>query len=120
MDIASDIRRMLTARQVAEHYGFLANRSGFIKCPFHQGDNTASLKLYDGQGGFHCFACGAHGSVIDFTMKLFDLNFKQAILRLNADFRLGLTSNKPDRAVRPPGGTAEKGAGRGKLPVYGL
>ena len=99
MDMASDIRRMLTAQQVAEHYGFLANRSGFIKCPFHQGDNTASLNLYDGQGGFHCFACGAHGSVIDFTMKLFDLNFKQAILRLNADFRLGLTSNKPDRTA---------------------
>lgn len=58
------------------------------------------MKLYDGQSGFHCFGCGANGSVIDFVMRLFDLNFRQAVLRLNADFQLGLTDNKPDRAAR--------------------
>lgn len=100
MDMASDIRRMLTAQQVAEHYGFQVGRSGFMKCPFHQGDRTASLKLYDGEGGFHCFGCGANGSVIDFVMKLFGLNFRQAVLRINADFHLGLTTSKPDRAAR--------------------
>ena len=98
--MAADIRRMLTAQRVAEFYGFQVGRSGFIKCPFHANDNTASLKLYDGEGGFHCFACGAHGSVIDFVMRLFDLNFRQAVLRLNADFQLGLTDSKPDRAAR--------------------
>ena len=98
--MAADIRWMLTAQQVAEFYGFQVGRSGFIKCPFHANDNTASLKLYDGEGGFHCFACGAHGSVIDFVMRLFDLNFRQAVLRINADFHLGLTSSKPDRAAR--------------------
>lgn len=98
--MASDIRSMLTAQQVAEHYGFEVNRSGFMKCPFHTGDRTASLKLYDGESGFHCFGCGAHGSIIDFVMRLFDLNFRQAVLRINADFHLGLTSSKPDRAAR--------------------
>lgn len=58
------------------------------------------MKLYDGQGGFHCFGCGASGSVIDFVMRLFDLNFRQAVLRINADFHLGLTTNKPDYAAR--------------------
>lgn len=100
MDIAAEIRRMLTAQQVVEHYGFQVNRSGFMKCPFHSGDHTASLKIYPDSGGFHCFGCGAHGSVIDFVMRLFDLNFKQAVLRINADFRLGLTSSKPDCAAR--------------------
>lgn len=98
--MAADIRRMLTARQVAELYGFQVGRSGFMKCPFHSNDNTASLKLYDGEGGFHCFGCGAHGTVIDFVMRLFDLNFRQAVLRINADFHLGLTPSKPDRATR--------------------
>lgn len=98
--MASDISSMLTAQQVAEHYGFEVNRSGFMKCPFHTGDRTASLKLYDGESGFHCFGCGAHGSIIDFVMRLFDLNFRQAVLRINADFHLGLTSSKPDRAAR--------------------
>ena len=98
--MAADIRRMLTAQQVAEFYGFQVGRSRFMKCPFHQGDHTASLKLYDGEGGFHCFGCGAHGSVIDFVMRLFDLNFRQAVLRINADFHLGLTPSKPDRSTR--------------------
>lgn len=100
MDMAAEIKRLLTAQQVAEFYGFQVGRSGFIPCPFHSGDHTASLKLYDGEGGFHCFGCGAHGSVIDFVMRLFDLNFRQAILRINADFRLGLTSIRPDGAER--------------------
>ena len=48
MDMAAEIKRLLSARQVAEFYGFQAGRSGFIPCPFHSGDHTASLKLYDG------------------------------------------------------------------------
>ena len=100
MDMAAEIKRLLTARQVAEFYGFQVNRSGFMKCPWHSGDHTASLKLYDGEGGWHCFGCNAGGSVIDFVMRLFDLNFRQAVLRINADFRLGLTSSRPDRAER--------------------
>lgn len=97
MDMAADIRRMLTAQQVAEFYGFQVGRSGFMKCPFHANDNTASLKLYDGEGGFHCFACGAHGSVIDFVMRLFDLSFSQAVVRLSSDFNLGLTAHRLTR-----------------------
>ena len=97
MGMAEDIKDRLTMRDVLEFYGFQTDRSGFIKCPFHSGDHTASLKIYDGTGGFHCFGCGAHGSVIDFVMKLFGLNFKQAVLRINLDFHLGLTSSRPDK-----------------------
>lgn len=93
-DIAQEIRSRISADDVARHYGFEPNRSGFIKCPFHQGDHTASLKLYPGTGGFHCFGCGAHGSVIDFVMKLFDLSFPQAVVRLSSDFNLGLTAHR--------------------------
>lgn len=93
-DIAQEIRSRISAEDVALHYGFEPNRSGFIKCPFHQGDHTASLKLYPGSGGFHCFGCGAHGSVIDFVMKLFDLSFPQAVVRLSSDFNLGLTARR--------------------------
>lgn len=83
--------------EVARHYGFELGRANFINCPFHKGDRTASLKIYPGRGGFHCFGCGVHGSVIDFVMQLFDLSFRQALLRLNSDFRLGLTEENPDR-----------------------
>lgn len=98
MNTAQEIRETLSMDTVARFYGFNAAKSGFIKCPFHSGDHTASLKIYNGTGGFHCFGCGAHGSVIDFVMRLFDLNFQQACLRLNEDFHLGLTNKKPNRA----------------------
>lgn len=97
-DLAGEIKRALPARDVFEHYGFRPNRSGFIQCPFHQGDRHGSLKVYDGDRGWHCFGCGAGGSVIDFAMRLFDLDFKGACLRLNEDFRLGLSSQRPTRA----------------------
>lgn len=96
-DIASDIKRLLTMDQVARRYGFEPSRAGFISCPFHQGDHTASLKIYPGDRGFHCFGCGAHGSVIDFVMQLFDIPFAQAVVRLSSDFRLGLTTRRPTK-----------------------
>ena len=97
-DLAVEIKKALPARDVFEHYGFRPNRSGFIQCPFHQGDRHGSLKIYDGDRGWHCFGCGAGGSVIDFVMRLFDLDFRDACLRLNEDFRLGLSSQRPTRA----------------------
>ncbi len=97
-DLAGEIKRTLPAWDVFEHYGFRPNRSGFIQCPFHQGDRHGSLKVYDGDRGWHCFGCGAGGSVIDFVMRLFDLDFKGACLRLNEDFHLGLSSQRPTRA----------------------
>ena len=99
IDLADQVKSLVTIQEVAEHYGFQPNRSGYICCPFHN-EKTASLKLYSGQRGFHCFGCGAGGTVIDFVMKLFDIPFRQAILRINADFALGLTWDKPDPAVR--------------------
>lgn len=89
---ADTIKQLLTMQEVAERYGFTPDRSGYIQCPFHQGDNHGSLKIYPGTGGWHCFGCGAGGSVIDFTMKLFDIGFRQAVVRLSADFNLGLVN----------------------------
>ena len=43
-DLASQIKERLTAQEVVEFYGFHPDRSGFIQCPFHQGDRHASLK----------------------------------------------------------------------------
>lgn len=93
---ARAVRERVSALEAAEHYGFTPSRAGYICCPFHQ-ERTASLKLYGGDGGWHCFGCGAGGSVIDFVMRLFDLDFRQAVVRLDMDFSLGLTAGR-----RPP------------------
>ncbi|MEG1684046.1 MAG: CHC2 zinc finger domain-containing protein [Oscillospiraceae bacterium] len=83
--------------RVVRFYGFEVNRSGFLRCPFHQ-EKTASCKLYD--KNFVCFGCGKKGSVIDFVMALYDITFQQAVLRLNADFCLGLSGDLPSPLAR--------------------
>lgn len=93
--LAAQIKERLTAREVVEFYGFYPNRAGYIQCPFHAGDNHGSLKVYTGdKTGWHCFGCGAGGSVIDFVMKLFDISFPQACVRLSSDFGFDLTSEE--------------------------
>lgn len=92
MTIFDEVRSQVAIADAARLYGYTPNRSGFICCPFHN-EKTPSLKLYD--NGFHCFGCGAHGSVIDFTAILFNLNPLDAVKRLNDDFRLGLDIDRP-------------------------
>lgn len=112
---ASNIRHMLTMQEVAERYGFTPNRNGYIQCPFHRGDHHASLKLYPDSGGFHCFGCGAGGSVIDFVMRLFGITFRQAVVRLNADFGLNLTEQLPAPPSREQLAMAQKRAREEKI-----
>lgn len=98
---AERIKAELTPVQVFENYGFHPNSHGYVLCPFH-GEKTPSLKLYSGEkSGWHCFGCGAGGTVIDFVMKLFGISFQQALVRLDADFNLGLTCQKPAPAACP-------------------
>lgn len=90
IDVFEEAKARLTMQDVAQHYSFTPNRAGFIRCPFHTGDRTASLKIYPGRHGFHCFACNRGGSVIDFTAELFSLNPLDAVKKLNTDFGLCL------------------------------
>ena len=92
-DAAAQIKQLLPMREVCEKYGIEVNFHGFAHCVFHQGDKNGSLKIYPGERGWHCFGCGAGGSVIDFAMRLFDITFPQAIVRLSADFNLGLSND---------------------------
>ena len=91
-----DVKGRLSVAEVAQYYGHKANRAGFIRCPFHN-DRTPSLKLYT--TSYHCFACGAHGDVIDFVGRLYNLEPLEAVRRLNEDFSLGLQF---DRAPPDP------------------
>lgn len=86
MIAAEEIKARLSMRQVAVQYGFVLDRANCIICPFHA-DTKPSLRIYAEPGkGFYCYSCNAGGSVIDFVMRLFHLNYKQALMRINADF----------------------------------
>ena len=92
-DVAAQIKQALTMQEVAERYGFTPNRNGYIQCPFHQGDDHGSLKIYPGERGWCCFGCHKGGTAIDFAMLLFDITFPQAVVRLSTDFNLGLSND---------------------------
>ena len=93
----NSIKDAVVLSRAAREYGYTPNRAGFICCPFHA-EKTPSMKLYDRT--YHCFGCGAHGSVIDFVGNLFNLSPLDAARKLNADFGLHLTEAAPDREER--------------------
>ena len=92
-EYTNDIKNRINMIDICKTYGFNIQRGNFICCPFHN-EKTPSLKLYDGNRGFYCFGCGEHGSIIDFVMRYFNLDFMKAISKLNDDFRLGLPIGK--------------------------
>lgn len=87
-----EIREAVTMAQVAGFYGINIGRGGFAKCPFHQGDNTPSLKIYD--HSFYCFGCGKGGDVITFAMELQGLGYHDACEAIDRAFSLGIVERK--------------------------
>lgn len=98
-DKAGEIKRLVPMSQAAPFYGLEVRGDGFCRCPFH-GEKTASMKVYDGERGWHCYGCHEGGSVIDFVMKLFGLSFVDAEKRLSDDFRLDLFTDDQDPKAR--------------------
>ena len=99
MSIFDVVKENITAKQVAEYYGFKVNRSGMICCPFHK-DKTPSMKV---EKRFYCFGCGEKGDAIDFVAKHDGLSLKEAAVKIASDFGLEsdedftLSPEEPDR-----------------------
>lgn len=82
---ADIVRETISAKAYATLIGIPVNRSGFCRCFIHAGDNDASMKLYDGRRGFHCFGCGASGDVVELAKRFYNLSFPQAIAKVAQD-----------------------------------
>ncbi len=63
-------------------------------CPFHN-EKTASFSVNEEKGFFHCFGCGEHGDIISFTMKINNIDFKEAIAELANLAGLKMPDYKP-------------------------
>ncbi len=83
------ILSIISMRDIADKYGYKI-KNNMICCPFHN-DKTASMKIYD--KSFYCFGCNKTGDLIQFVEYLFNLNFKEAMQKINLDFNLNLSSN---------------------------
>lgn len=67
-------------------------------CPFHK-EKTPSFYVFEDQGNYHCFGCGAHGNAIDFVMALESLSFPEALTRLADLTGLAAPSREPAAAA---------------------
>lgn len=94
VDIFREVKERVPVIDAARRYGFEPDRQGKILCPFHN-DNHPSLQLYKGSRGWWCYVCDRGGSVIDFVTGLFSISPREAALKLNEDFSLGLTGERP-------------------------
>lgn len=73
-------RRVRLTRRGNEFHGL---------CPFHK-EKTPSFTVNEEKGFYHCFGCGAHGSLFDFVMAVDGLSFREAVAKLAAEAGLSL------------------------------
>src|ERR671931_2162436 len=87
------IEQIAAANDIVEVIGtyFPLKRAGAsfkALCPFHQ-EKTASFHVSPQRQTFHCFGCGAGGSVFRFVMDYEHTDFPSAVRKLAA--RVGIT-----------------------------
>jgi DNA primase len=70
-------------------------------CPFHN-EKTPSFSVNAERGFFHCFGCGAGGTVFDFVMRVEALTFAEALQSLAR--RYGIALPEPSGAGGAPAG----------------
>jgi hypothetical protein len=103
---STQIKEAISVRQFVLRYVELSP-SGLGLCPFHD-DNVASFNVNDEHNFWHCFACGAGGSIIDFWMKMQECDFTTAVRELR-DMLLG--------EGLPADGVGESVVGVGEQPL---
>ncbi|TVZ38017.1 DNA primase catalytic core [Alteromonadaceae bacterium 2753L.S.0a.02] len=82
------IKQDISLLRLVESQGYPVKKIGkdhAIQCPFHD-DDTPSLIISPKTNLYHCFGCGAAGSVIDWVMKTQCLNFREAAVWLSNEF----------------------------------
>jgi DNA primase len=68
-------------------------------CPFHK-EKTPSFTVNEAKGFYHCFGCGAHGSLFDFVMETEGLGFREAVERLAGEAGLEMPVETPEERAR--------------------
>src|SRR5215216_5812573 len=75
------VKRQITVKELVAHYVDL-NAKGVGKCPFHD-DVNPSLSVNEDENYWNCFAGCGGGSIIDFWMKLQNMDFGEAVKDLS-------------------------------------
>ncbi len=81
------IKERVKIEDVLDRYWSAPNREGRYKCCFHNGKDNNMLVKNDFA---YCFVCNKSGNAINVVCSIFDLSVRQAIAKIDEDFRLGL------------------------------
>lgn len=80
-----ELKQNITVAQAIEYYTGQRPSHGKYLCPFHN-DRHPSLTIKGEH--WRCWSCNAQGDIFDFTMQYFSIGFKDAVMKLAADFNV--------------------------------
>jgi DNA primase len=80
IDFAEELREKVDIVEFLSQYLAIKRRGkNYVAlCPFHP-DKNPSLNISREKGLFHCFGCGAGGTIYHFVMKIENVNFERAV-----------------------------------------
>ncbi len=104
-NVIEDIRYRCDIENIISSYVTLKRAGSNCKglCPFHS-EKTPSFTVYQSTQSFYCFGCGAGGDVINFIMRIENLDYVSAVETLAK--RAGITLPDFDSNVAKSGGVS--------------
>lgn len=87
-EVFREIKESLAMGQIATHFGYSVNPSGFILSPFGK-EKTASCKLY--RNSYYDFSTASGGDLIKFTAAILNINNWEACQYLVQAFSLPIS-----------------------------
>ncbi len=109
------IKQGVPLQAVLEHYRIAGLRGGWGRyrgrCPIHQGEGEDAFHVELERNLFHCFRCGAGGTVLDLVALLEGCTLRQAAVQLR-DWFPGAARGSPARSQR-----VTKGKSTGNRPL---
>jgi DNA primase len=114
------VKAAVTINQVLEHYGLMeglkpAHNGDNLRgcCPIHKGSDPTQFSVSLSKNCWNCFSdCQGGGNVLDFVARMEDVDVREAAIRINGWFDLGLDEKPKNGRTRgatkhPPKAQAE-------------
>jgi DNA primase len=94
----ADIKRSVPLAALLRQYQVKLHRSGVDQyrgsCPIHRGEGREAFHANLSKNVFHCFACGAGGTVLDFMAAMEPCSLREAALKLARQTTAAAASGK--------------------------
>lgn len=92
--ILEQIKNFVSIRDVFDKYvGTEPDMHGRYKCPFNDTEDRRNFAIKHNKM-WHCFSCGSSGDQVTLVQKLFNLPFREAILKIAEDFNLAVEKDE--------------------------